>query len=675
MKTENMYQQYASFKEKRIQLANMLTEGADILDRLNMQQYRENLLKLSEKVENEAFKVQILGTFKNGKSTFINALLGEEVLPAYALPCTAIVNEVKWGEEKRAVVHFRNPLPEPLTTDIPEKALEHMKKYDMKDIPPIEIPYDEIRQYAVITLRKGKEELEYESPYEKIEVFWPLPLLQNGVEIIDSPGLNECATRTNVTMNYLTKADAVLFVLDATRILSADEMHVIEHTLKDHGFTDPFIIVNKFDVIRNREKEVMKQYVRDKLEGYTTNEFFFLSGLNALDGKLDNDPELLESSGLPEFEAALSNYLVQKKGAAKINQPSNELQRILNEEAVAKNIPMQRNTLATSLDEVKEKYEREKPRLDALRTKKEQLQNRLMLRIEQVKPEFRRMMTQHIAGMMDKIPAWINGYTPKTKLSMFAKESELAALSKEVSEMVNNNIEQIQAEWRSQVLEPVLNEKTADIFGSVEADLERFFAEIDQISVDISGQQYTPEEVPTWQRVAGVIGGLALGDVGVAFSGGLNGLSMDLAKTVAIEVGAGFLLGFLGMLNPFTMLLTLGGVFLYNTSKRESANITKAKDYVCRAYIEQLSNNQEATADRLCEKIGDRYKEIAEQIAGAMDKEIAETENQINGIIAEMEKGKEHIAQREQELEECQKQIADLTGRLDELKNVVAANP
>lgn len=674
MKTENMYQQYASFKEKRLQLANMLTEGADILERLNMQQYRENLLKLSEKVENEAFKVQILGTFKNGKSTFINALLGEEVLPAYALPCTAIVNEVKWGEEKRAVVHFRNPLPEPLTTDIPEKALEHMKKYDMKDIPPIEIPYDEIRQYAVITLRKGKEELEYESPYEKIEVFWPLPLLQNGVEIIDSPGLNECATRTNVTMNYLTKADAVLFVLDATRILSADEMHVIEHTLKDHGFTDPFIIVNKFDVIRNREKEVMKQYVRDKLEGYTTNEFFFVSGLNALDGKLDNDLELLESSGLPEFEASLSNYLVQKKGAAKINQPSNELQRILNEEAVAKNIPMQRNTLATSLDEVKGKYEREKPRLDALHTKKEQLLNRLMLRIEQVKPEFRRMMTQHIAGMMDKIPAWISGYTPTTKLSMFPKEAEMAALTKEISEVVNNHIEQIQTEWRSQVLEPVLSEKTEDIFGSVEADLERFFEEIDRISVEISGQKYETEDVPAWQRVAGVIGGLALGDVGIAISGGINGFSKDFAKSFAIEVGAVTLLSVLGMLNPFTILLTLGGLFVWNAGKRESANITKVKDFVCQAYIEQLSNNQEATADGLCEKVGARYKELAEQIAGAMDKEIAETENQINGIIAEMEKGKEHIAQREQELEECQKQIADLTGRLDELKNEVAAN-
>ena len=201
MEANKQYEQYAAFKEKQTELAGMLGEASEVIADLNMQQFRDNLKKLSDKVQNDSFKVQIVGTFKNGKSTFINSLLGEEVLPAYALPCTAVVNEVKWGEEKKAIVHFRNPLPDKLPSGIPEKAKQHMKKFNMKDIPPIEISYDEIEKYAVISIGNGKEELEYESPYEKIEVFWPLPILKNGVEIIDSPGLNECATRTRVTMN------------------------------------------------------------------------------------------------------------------------------------------------------------------------------------------------------------------------------------------------------------------------------------------------------------------------------------------------------------------------------------------------------------------------------------------------------------------------------------------
>lgn len=67
-------------------------------------------------------------------------------MPAYALPCTAIVNEIKWAEQKRAVVHFRNPVPEELPSGIPERAAEHMKKHGMKDIPPLEIPHNEIEK-------------------------------------------------------------------------------------------------------------------------------------------------------------------------------------------------------------------------------------------------------------------------------------------------------------------------------------------------------------------------------------------------------------------------------------------------------------------------------------------------------------------------------------------------
>ena len=49
----------------------------------------------------------VLGEFKRGKSTFINALLGEEILPAYAVPCTAIINEIKYADVKPG--HFIFP--------------------------------------------------------------------------------------------------------------------------------------------------------------------------------------------------------------------------------------------------------------------------------------------------------------------------------------------------------------------------------------------------------------------------------------------------------------------------------------------------------------------------------------------------------------------------------------
>ena len=77
----------------------MLMISSDVIKYLNMSNYSDSLSKLSEKVNNDTFKIQVVGTFKNGKSTFINALLGSHVLPAYSLPCTAVINEVKYGKE------------------------------------------------------------------------------------------------------------------------------------------------------------------------------------------------------------------------------------------------------------------------------------------------------------------------------------------------------------------------------------------------------------------------------------------------------------------------------------------------------------------------------------------------------------------------------------------------
>lgn len=102
----NNFDKYTHFKEQREKLGKMLMISSDVIKYLNMSNYSDSLSKLSEKVNNDTFKIQVVGTFKNGKSTFINALLGSHVLPAYSLPCTAVINEVKYGKEKKGGLVF-----------------------------------------------------------------------------------------------------------------------------------------------------------------------------------------------------------------------------------------------------------------------------------------------------------------------------------------------------------------------------------------------------------------------------------------------------------------------------------------------------------------------------------------------------------------------------------------
>lgn len=153
------------FRAQKERLGGMLSDASEVINDLNMSSASENLDKLSKKVNNDAFKIQVIGTFKNGKSTFINSLLGEAVLPAYALPCTAVINEVKYGEKKEANLYFRNPLPDNLPKSISQKALAHMQKHNMKDVPPLRVDCSELEDYVVIPIGEDPREMLLESPY------------------------------------------------------------------------------------------------------------------------------------------------------------------------------------------------------------------------------------------------------------------------------------------------------------------------------------------------------------------------------------------------------------------------------------------------------------------------------------------------------------------------------
>lgn len=658
----------SKFREQRERLGGMLSEASHIVQELNMASAGENLAKLSKKVNDDTFKIQVVGTFSNGKSTVINALLGEEVLPAYALPTTAVINEVKYGETKEAILHFRNPLPEKLPASLSAKAMEHMRKFNMKNIPPLHIEYCDIENYVVIPMGEDPKEMLLESPYEKVELFWPLPMLKEGVEIIDSPGLNESETRAYVTMEYLTKADAILFVLAADKLCAQDEMDFIENNLKSNGFSDPFFVVNRFDLIKEKEKERTKQFAELKLSDYTTNSIYYISAQQSLDGTIKNDYSLIAGSGMELFVTRLTDFLTKDKGKMKLSQPARELKRILNNEALYKIIPGQRVMLESSLDDVKARYEKAKPQLELLKSKRDQIISKLTLRIEQSKQEFKRVVNRNTCSVAEMIPGWIQDYKPKHTIGLIPTEKKIQAAVIEITDYIKQQLNVQQNKWKTEVMMPIVNEKAQYIFDSSEKDLTKLYSAIDEVTIQITNDNNVkPEPIPVWQRIAGAAGGMLLGCPDVAIAGGLNGLTKELAKNIGLVLGTEAILGLLiGFTNPFVLVggiiaAILGGGF--SGDKAMKTLKSKLSDVI----VQKICDNSDEGSTKVADSIASKLNDIKNDISSALSNDISQTEQTVTGIIDEMKKGQANIDRRKEVISRCEEKIKSISINLDSL--------
>lgn len=658
------FQDYSWFRERKDSLVGLIRESSGIINDISLTQYAEGLRQLGTKVDADTFKIQIVGTFKNGKSTFINALLGEDILPTKALPCTSVINEIKYGETKKAILNFRNPLPETLLSDIPTATLNHMNAHGMKNVPPMEIEYDRISDYVTIPLDGDPEEISLKSPYLSVELYYPSPLLKEGVEIIDSPGLNENDERTAVTLEYLDKADAIIFLLSAVQACSKDEMDTIEEILVPKGFDDMFFVVNRFDMVPKREQPDIKKFVENKVKKYTTNDVYCLSSLNALDGKLDNDSEMLEQSGLPAFEARLSDFLTKEKGKFKLSKPAKELKEILTKEALFNAIPSQKSQLSTNVQVLRDRYESVKPELARYESQKESLKTDLGLKVERKENNIRRAISTQFKEIANMVPAWISDFQPKTDPGIFAKKKQLEKIAKEISEYVSEKTKGVFAKWNQEVLIPLVDESASEIFESSDNKLKNILDGIDQLQSELSGTPNIADTSSGWTRAFG-IAGLCMG-----FNAGgtlLNGQFdfKTFAKSFALDLGIFTGIALLGITNPIIGLIATVGVIWNAIIRGQRVSIDRVKTQITPEIHNSIIDGAEKKSSEIVAKIDKEFQKLIGTAIEAIDIKIKDLTSQIETVLREKEKGEAHAKQRLALLDQSEKKLQKICGDLD----------
>ena len=248
-----------------------------------------------ENIKKDKFVLMIAGEAKSGKSTFINAYLGEDILPMDVKQCTSSIIEIKYGEEFFLMAEYAGGKKEQI------KGKEDIAKFlkenaalndDYRDIPvptinsEILVKYkDTIPERVINDLIKGvKEDNIYNLPEEeyntkiqkyieenknkwqniitKMVISYPFKREElRNVEIIDSPGVNAAGHVGDVSENYIEKANAIMFLkpIIGQSLESSSFKNFLNNKSLDRNKRTLFLVLTYAENINSENLEELKK--------------------------------------------------------------------------------------------------------------------------------------------------------------------------------------------------------------------------------------------------------------------------------------------------------------------------------------------------------------------------------------------------------------------------------
>jgi GTP-binding protein EngB required for normal cell division len=282
---------------------------------------------LARRVEEGRFHVACVGQFKRGKSTLINALLGDPILPASVRPVTSVVTVVRHGEARSARVFS--------------------SAGSFIDVPPAALG-DYVSEAGNPDNRRG---------VRMVEVFHPAPLLASGLCLVDTPGLGSVFDANSaVTREFVPHIDAAIAVVGADPPISGEELSLLSSIA---GQTSHLLIVlNKADRIPEGDRAEAVAFAREVLQQRLGRRPGYIFEVSALEKLRDDTSSEDWDSIVEELRTLAAESGVALVRAAEERGASLLAGRLLNE------IDGKRRALERPLAETAERLERLREALD-----------------------------------------------------------------------------------------------------------------------------------------------------------------------------------------------------------------------------------------------------------------------------------------------------------------------
>jgi GTP-binding protein EngB required for normal cell division len=260
------------FKEARIELDDLILELKDLF---NTQDFKNELNETLNYLDNQKFSIGITGVMNAGKSTMLNALMGQEILGSAVVPETANLTIVKYGHPEANVFYWNK------------------KEWDRIEKAALEL--DSIKEFVAETKRIFGDELstliKEESYNEKVdinnlaaytsaeasgkkcnlikyvELKSDLNFLAEGIEIVDTPGLDDpVIQREEITKEYLAQCDLMLHLMNVSQSATLKDIEFIIDALLYQNITKLLIVITRADTVSKIQLEEVINYTKSSIE-------------------------------------------------------------------------------------------------------------------------------------------------------------------------------------------------------------------------------------------------------------------------------------------------------------------------------------------------------------------------------------------------------------------------
>lgn len=345
---ERHFQAYSQWRKALVETIcdyrNWLNE-----QELNDAQIDLRLQQLLERLREDKLNVAFVAEFSRGKSELINAIFfsayGQRLLPSSAGRTTMSPTELLYDPSKPTSLQLL-----PVETRTSDATTTEYKRYpeewtvlpfDVNDSDNMaevfkevsrtkRVTVEEAERYGLFDTKSADDALTVNADgtvdipcWRYAVINFPHPLLEQGLVILDTPGLNAIGTEPELTLNMLPNAHAVLFILSADTGVTKSEIDVWRQYISGTRWKQKgrLAVLNKidglWDELRNEseiDREIAKQIKTSaELLGLDEEQIFPISAQKGLLAKIAKDDALLARSGLPALEKALSDELIPSK--------------------------------------------------------------------------------------------------------------------------------------------------------------------------------------------------------------------------------------------------------------------------------------------------------------------------------------------------------------------------